>query len=79
MGRSVIFGSGREKLDSVVDSHVKHFGDIFAAIAYVKHLAFVALAVTLLALYGYVGHELHLYGDGALTLASLAATTLDIE
>ncbi len=76
----IVVGVGRtEKLYRVIDRHVEHIGYIFTTIADVEHIALVAQAVTLLTFDGDIGHKLHLYCDGALALASLATSALDIE
>ncbi len=65
--------------NGIVDGHVKHIVDIPSAIGYVQDIALEPLTMAFLAGYGYVGHELHLYGDCALTLAFLASATLGVE
>ena len=57
LGRPVALA---EKANGVVDCHLEHVIDILAAVCYLEHLGFEALAVAALAGHDNVGHKLHL-------------------
>ena len=75
-GRAVGF---TKEFDGLVDGHLENVVDIFAAVLYFEDFGFESLPVARFAHQSNVGHELHLYCDGAFALALLAASTRRVE
>ena len=71
-----VFG---EELDRLVYSHVEYVMDILPLVSHLEYVVLEAFAVTCLAFEFEVGHELHLDGYRASTLAFLTASALGIE
>src|SRR6267143_1305385 len=68
-----------EKRGRLLDAHVEHVGDRFAAIGDLERLFVVALALADFAGHVDVRQEMHLDLDDAVPLTVLAAATLDVE
>jgi len=68
-----------EEVQRLLDRHVEHVGDGFAAEQNVQRLAVVALALADVAGDVNVGQKVHLDLDHAVALAGLAAAALDVE
>src|SRR5690606_2209000 len=68
-----------EELQRLLDGHVQHVGDRFAAVVDLERLGIVAPAVADLAGDVNVGQEVHLDALDALALAGFAAAALDVE
>src|SRR4029078_9290829 len=72
-------GDVLEQPERFLDVHLQHFMDVLAAPADFERLAVVALALADIAGHVDIGQEVHLDLDEAVTLAGLAASTLDVE
>ena len=72
-------GDRLEELRGLRDGHLQHLGDVLALVAHLERLAVVARALTHLARHVHVRQEVHLDLDGAVAVAGLAATALDVE
>ena len=68
-----------EEFQRLLDRHVEHVGDRFAAEQHVQRLAVVALALADVAGDVDVGQKVHLDLDDAVALAGLAAAAFDVE
>src|ERR1700732_2192190 len=68
-----------EEFQRLLDRHVEHVGDRFAAEQDFQRLAVVALALADVAGDVNVRQEVHLDLDDAVALAGLAAAALDVE
>ena len=73
------FGGIGEMVHPLTDRHLQNFVNIFTAIANFQDLGFEALALALLAHQFDIRQELHFHHNRAVTLASLAASTGDVE
>ena len=68
-----------EKLNSVIDRHIKYVGDALTLKAHLQGLAIIPLAVAGFARDVDVGQEVHLDRLVAIAFAHFAASALDIE
>ena len=68
-----------EKLDGLVDGHVKDIADVYVAVFHLEYFLFETLAAAHLTGDGDVGEELHRDGDGAFALALFAPASLGVE
>ena len=74
-----LFAVAAEKLHCLAHGHVEHVGDILAMEAHIQHLRLEPRAVAALAGQDDVGHELHLDGNLAGTLAFVTSASVGIE
>ena len=72
-------GNVPEELQCLIDGHFQHVGDAPVAHGHFHGFPIVAAALANLAGHGNVGQKLHFNLVGTLSLASLAASSLDIE
>src|SRR5262249_23321000 len=68
-----------EEAQRVLHRHVENFEDVLSAVTDLERLAVVALPLAYVAGYVYVGEEVHLNLDDAITLTGLATAALDVE
>ena len=68
-----------EKFNGLIDRHLQQVVNIRAAVLHIENLLAETFAMTLFTLQYYIGHELHLHHDTALSFADLAAASFLIE